>query len=269
MTEAIIRANAEWAAKGVDIYCGDCLQIMSDIEAGSIDMILCDLPYGTTTCKWDNVIPFEPLWEQYNRIIKNNGAIVLFGTEPFTSYLVLSNLKLYRQKLTWLKTRPTNVFNAKKQFMNWTEDIVVFYKKLPTYNPQMRTDGVFTGAKVQHINTDRSDGILGSTGEKEGYVHQSNNGLFYPKTVLEYSNVNHGNACLHPTQKPVSLLEYLIKTYTNEGDTVLDNCMGSGSTGVAAVNTGRNFIGIELDEKYFQVAKERINEVHVQQCLPL
>lgn len=232
---------------------------MKKIPDKSVDMILCDLPYGTTACKWDIVIPFNSLWEQYKRIIKDNGAIVLFGTEPFTSELILSNIKLYRQKLTWLKTRPTNVFNAKKQFMNWTEDICVFYKKLPTYNPQMRTDGVFTGKKVQHTNTNREDGVLGSTGEKEGYVHEPNDGLFYPKTVLEYSNVNHGKQCLHPTQKPVALCEYLIKTYTNENDIVLDNCMGSGSTGVACLNTKRNFIGIELNEKYFEVAKERIN----------
>lgn len=244
----------------IELMQGDCLEVMKEIRDKSIDMILCDLPYGTTACKWDVIIPFDRLWEQYNRIIKDNGAIVLFGTEPFTSYLVLSNSKLYRQKLTWLKTRPTNVFNAKKQFMNWTEDIVVFYKKLPTYNPQMRTDGVFTGSKIQHINTDRRDGVLGSTGEKEGYVHQSNNGLFYPKTVLEYSNVNHGNACLHPTQKPVALLEYLIKTYTNPGDLVLDNCMGSGSTGVGCVNTNRSFIGMELDPQYFEIAKKRIKE---------
>lgn len=244
----------------VELLCGDCLELMKDIPDGSVDMILCDLPYGTTACKWDVVIPFAELWEQYERIIKINGAIVLFGTEPFTSYLVLSNLKLYRQKLTWLKTRPTNVFNAKKQFMNWTEDVVVFYKKLPTYNPQMRTDGVFTGSKVQHTTTNRSGGVLGSTGEKEGYIHQPNNGLFYPKTILEYSNVNHGNFCLHPTQKPVPLLEYLIRTYTNEGETVLDNCMGSGSTGVACVNTNRNFIGMELDQQYFEIAKKRIEE---------
>lgn len=171
---------------------GDCLKLMKNIPDDSIDMILCDLPYGKTACKWDVVIPFDELWKQYNRIIKDNGAIVLFGTEPFTSALIMSQLSIYRQKLTWLKTRPTNVFNAKKQFMNWTEDIVVFYNKLPTYNPIMRTDGVFTGAKVQHNNTDRSQGTLGKTGENEGYVHQGNDGLFYPKTVLEFSNVHNG-----------------------------------------------------------------------------
>lgn len=195
----------------------------------------------------------------YNRIIKEHGAIVLFGGEPFTSLLITSNLKMYRQKLTWLKTRPTNVMNAKKQFMNWTEDIVIFYKKLPTYHPQMRTDGKFTGAKVQRMNTDRSKGVFGKTGEKKDYVHEGNGGLFYPKTVLEYSNVNN-NRWLHPTQKPVALIEYLIKTYTNEGDLILDNTMGSGTTGEACVNTDRRFIGIELDDKYYDVACKRIKD---------
>lgn len=244
----------------INLINDNCLKAMQDIPDGSIDMILCDLPYGTTKCKWDVIIPFESLWTQYNRIIKENGAIVLFGTEPFTSNLILSNLEMYRQKLTWLKTRPTNVFNAKKQFMNWTEDIVVFYKKLPTYNPQMRTDGEFTGAKIQRNNHDRSNGVFQKTGEKKNYVHESNGGLFYPKTVLEYSNVNHGRNCYHPTQKPVDLLEYLIRTYTNENDIVLDNSMGSGSTGIACLNTKRSFIGIELDEAYFGIAQDRIRE---------
>ena len=239
---------------------GDCLVEMKNIPDKSIDMILCDLPYGTTACKWDTIIPFEPLWEQYNRVIKNNGAIVLFAGEPFTSNLILSNINNYRQKLTWLKTRPTNVFNAKKQFMNWTEDIVIFYRNLPTFNPQMRTDGVFTGAKVQRCNHDRSNGTLGKTGEKKNYVHEGNGGLFYPKSVLEFSNVHNGGTSVHPTQKPVALIEYLIKTYTNEGETILDNCMGSGSTMVACVNTNRKGIGIELEEKYFEIAKNRIEK---------
>lgn len=240
------------------IYCGDCLDIMPKIADKSVDCILCDLPYGTTACKWDIIIPFEPLWEQYHRVCKDNAAIVLFAGEPFTSRLIMSNIKEYRQKLTWLKTRPTNVFNAKKQFMNWTEDICVFYRSLPTFNPQMRTDGQFTGAKVQHCNHDRSTGTLGQTGEKAGYVHEGNGGLFYPKSVLEYSNVHHGNDCLHPTQKPVELLQYLIRTYTNENDVVLDNCMGSGSTIVAAIREKRQYIGIEKNEHYFEIAKERI-----------
>ncbi len=200
-----------------ELHNGDCLEVMKRIPDHSVDMVLCDLPYGTTACKWDVVIPFAPLWEQYGRVCKENAAIVLFAGEPFTSMLIMSNIKEYRQKLTWLKTRPFNVFNAKKQFMNWTEDIVVFYKHLPVFNPQMRTDGVFSGAKVQHKHHDRSDGTLGKTGEKSGYVHESNGGLFFPKSVLEFSNVHHGDAAVHPTQKPVALLAYLIKTYTNGG----------------------------------------------------
>ncbi len=248
------------------VYLGDCLDVMQEIPDGSIDMILCDLPYGTTACKWDVIIPFEPLWEQYKRIIKDNGAIVLTASQPFTSALVMSNVKLYKQNLVYLKTRPTNVFNAKIQFMKWHEDILIFYKKPPTFNPQMRTDGQFSAKKVQRNNHDRGNGIFGKTGENKDYIHESNNGLFYPKTVLEYSNVNnHKN--VHPTQKPVPLFEYLIKTYTNEGDLVLDNCMGSGTTAIACINTGRNYIGIEKDEEYFEKAKIRIKEAQGQKRL--
>lgn len=238
---------------------GDCLDRMKEIPDGSVDMVLCDLPYGSTKCAWDVIIPFDALWREYRRACKETAAIVLFGKEPFTSNLITSNVKEYRQKLTWLKTRPTNMFNAKKQFMNWTEDIVVFYRRLPTYNPIMRKDGGFTRGKVQRVRTQRDNGVFVTTGEKAGYVHKSNNGSFYPKTVLEFSNVN-GHKHLHPTQKPVALLEYLIKTYTNPGETVLDNCMGSGSTGVACAQTGREFIGIELSKSYFDIAKERIEK---------
>ena len=236
----------------------DCLEGMKQIPDGSVDCIICDLPYGTTACKWDSVIPFEPMWEQYHRVAKSNAAIVLFAGEPFTSMLITSNLCEYRQKLTWLKTRPTNVFNAKKQFMNWTEDICVFYRSLPTFNPQMRTDGQFTGAKVQHCHHDRSTGTLGQTGEKAGYVHEGNGGLFYPKSVLEFSNVHHGNECLHPTQKPVDLIAYLVRTYSNEGDTILDNCIGSGTTAIACIKENRHFIGFELSKEYYEKAVKRI-----------
>ena len=239
-------------------YLGDCLELMNDIPDKSIDCIICDLPYGTTACKWDIVIPFKELWAQYERVSKDKAAIVLFAAEPFTSYLITSNIKIFRQKLTWLKTRPTNVFNAKKQFMNWTEDICIFYKSLPTFNPQMRTDGVFTGKKVQRCNHDRSNGTLGRTGEKKNYVHEGNNGLFYPKSVLEYSNVNHDG--VHPTQKPVELIRYLIRTYTNEGDVVLDNCVGSGTTAIAAIKENRHFIGMELNKEYYDIACERIKK---------
>lgn len=222
------------------------------VEGIKVDAIICDIPYGTTACKWDSVIPFDEMWKRLNKLIKPNGAIVLFGSQPFTSSLVVSNIKNYKQCLVWEKTRPTNVMNAKKMFMKWHEDILIFYKKLPTYNPQKIK--VKERTTVQHLQ-DRSKGHMGQTGEKQGYVH-NNNGEAYPKTIIKISNVNRPS--LHPTQKPVELMEYLIKTYTNENETVLDFTMGSGSTGVACKYTNRQFIGIEKDETYFNIAKERI-----------
>lgn len=237
---------------------GDCLEIMKEIPDKSIDMVLCDLPYGTTACKWDTIIPFEPLWVQYKRVIKDNGAIVLTASQPFTSALVMSNPKMFRQSLVWEKTRPTNVFNAKKQFMKWHEDILIFYNKPPTFNPQMRTDGQFIGAKVQRENHDRTTGTMGRTGLKKDYVHQPNGGLFFPKSILKYPTEMHTS--VHPTQKPVALFEYLIKTYTNEGDLVLDNCAGSGTTGVACQNLNRNYILIEKEPEYIEIIKKRIGD---------
>ena len=240
-----------------EVWQGDCLVEMKNIPDKSVDMILCDLPYGTTACKWDTIIPFEPLWEQYKRIIKDNGAIVLTASQPFTSALVMSNPKQFKQSLVWEKTRPTNIFNAKKQFTKWHEDILVFYGKPPVFNPQMRTDGQFVGAKVQRENHDRMLGTMGRTGLKKDYVHQPNGGLFYPKSILKYATEMHTSK--HPTQKPVALFEYLIKTYTNEGDLVLDNCAGSGTTGVACQNLNRNFILIEKEPEYVEIIKQRLS----------
>ena len=231
----------------IELKQGDCLELMKDIPDKSIDMILCDLPYGTTACKWDTIIPFDKLWEQYNRIIKDNGAIVLFGNEPFSSQLRLSNLKNYKYDWVWDKKRGSNFATVKIRPFNSFENIMVFYKKQPTYNPQMWKSTPYTC----------NQGYVGEakqTGLYRDNVITVNNGDRYPLTILSFSK----ETGLHPTQKPVALLEYLIKTYTNEGDVVLDNCMGSGSTGVACVNTNRNFIGIELDENYFKIAKERI-----------
>ena len=225
---------------------GDCLELMKQIPDKSIDMILCDLPYGTTACKWDTVIPFEPLWEQYNRIIKDNGAIVLFGKNPFTSVLVLSNLGCYKYNLVWQKDNHDNPLMAKKRFLNITEDILIFYKKQCLYNPQ----GVIRVDKKTRQG--RGESLSQKNKRQSEYTQQYTN---YPKNILKFKR---DLPNVHPTQKPVALLEYLIKTYTNEGETVLDNCMGSGSTGVACVNTGRSFVGIELDEKYFYIAKQRI-----------
>lgn len=242
---------------------GDCLELMNKIPDGSIDMILSDLPYGTSACSWDSVIPFDKLWAQYERIIAEWGAIVLFGSEPFSSKLRLSNLKLYKYDWKWEKPNGANFLNFKYQPAKVHEDICVFGKKATsyskngnmTYNPQM-ADG-----KPYHMRSgeQRTDGthVLGATvRSKIVSVETENTGTRYPRSIQRFAL---DKDKFHPTQKPVALLEYLIKTYTNTGETVLDNCMGSGSCGVAAVNTGRNFIGMELDKNYFEIAQNRID----------
>lgn len=241
----------------IQIKRGDCLELMNDIPDESIDMILCDLPYGTTACKWDIVIPFEPLWEQYNRIIKPNGAIALFGNEPFTSRLICSNLKGFKYRMDWNKKIPSGMGYAKYRPMQQTEDIAIFTKKgeKTKYFPQMikRDKPIKSGG-----NTKQAGAYSGFKCMGEGKEYKKTYEFKNPVTLIEFDKIRRG--ALHPTQKPVALLEYLIKTYTNEGETVLDNCMGSGSTGVACINTNRNFIGYELDEHYFQIAKERLEQ---------
>ena len=232
----------------IDIKQGDCLELMKDIPDTSIDMILCDLPYGTTKNKCDSVIPLNKLWKQYERMIKDNGAIVLFSQMPFSAELVHSNLKLFKYEWIWQKDNGTGFLNAKKMPLKVHENILVFYKKLPLYNPQMRT-----GFKPYKCKQGRHSTNYGAY--EQGHITESN-GERYPIDIIKFKK----DSGLHPTQKPVELLEYLIKTYTNEGETVLDNCMGSGSTGVACINTNRNFIGYELDEHYFQIAKERLEQ---------
>lgn len=228
---------------------GDCLELMRDIPDKSIDMILCDLPYGTTRCKWDSVIPFEPLWEQYTRIIKDNRAICLFAQEPFASELRHSNLKMYKYDWIWRKPQGVNFLNAKNQPLKDYEIICVFGKKKLLYNPQMTAGKPYVSG----------NGNVGEVYGGRDKVVTVNHGTRYPKSVQEFNMVSNRDR-LHPTQKPVALLEYLIKTYTHTGDTVLDNCMGSGSTGVACINTGRDFIGIESEQKYFEIAKERLKQ---------
>ena len=230
---------------------GDCLERMKEIPDGSVDMVLCDLPYGTTACKWDIVIPFKPLWEQYNRIIKPNGAICLFGSEPFSSALRMSNIKNFKYDWIWDKKIPSGMSYARFQPMRQTENISVFCNGKTVYNPQM-------------VKRDKPIKKCGNKYSPSAPIQACKEGKDFKKTY-EYKNPINiivfdkiRKCSLHPTQKPVALLEYLIKTYTNEGETVLDNCMGSGSTGVAALNTGRNFIGIELDPDYFAIAKGRI-----------
>lgn len=229
---------------------GDCLDLMKDISDKSIDLILCDLPYQTTVCEWDNIIPFEQLWEQYKRIARPETPIVLFAAQPFTTKLIHSNLKDFRYCWYWKKNNVTGALWCKVQPMRCIEDICIFYKKKPVYNPQ----GL---KKLDQIKV--AQPIKGNIyREKKNPSIQTHTG--YPKHFLEFDNETVSNKQrFHPTQKPVKLLEYLIRTYTNEGDIVLDNCMGSGSTGVACVNTNRRFYGIEKDDKYFEIAKQRIN----------
>ena len=234
----------------IDLRHGDCLELMKDIPNKSIDMILCDLPYGTTQNKWDSVIPLDELWKEYKRIIKDNGVIALTSQGIFTAKLMLSNEKWFKYKLVWVKSKATNFLNAKKQPLRKHENICVFYNKQPQYNPQM-TEGEPYDKGV------RKNQLTGSYGDFNP-VHVKSEGMRYPTDVVYFKTAESEGKVYHPTQKPVSLLEYLIKTYTNERETVLDNCMGSGSTGVACINTNRNFIGMELDENYFNIAKERI-----------
>ena len=227
---------------------GDCLELMKDIPDASIDMILCDLPYGTTACKWDSVIPFEPLWEQYKRIIKDNGAIVLTASQPFTTALVASNISNFKYQWIWQKERPSNPQLAKIQPLKIHEDILVFSKGRVSYKPQGLVEIPESKRKL-HKPEKNSLGHC----QRKPYI-QTHTG--YPKSIISYTP----ERGLHPTQKPIALMEYLIRTYTNKGETVLDNCMGSGTTGVACVNANRRFIGIEMDANYFKIAQNRINE---------
>ena len=249
----------------IELYHGDCLVEMQKIADKSVDMILCDLPYGVLSrnnehAKWDNIIPLEPLWEQYRRIIKDNGAIVLFAQGMFTAQLMMSNPKLWRYNLIWDKRRATGFLNAKKMPLRYHEDLCVFYKHLPDYHPQMED---LNGREPNHRLGNGKHSDKNSCYGKLRRVYDDENKILdkkYPRSIIAIPAIHCSEGQSHPTQKPVALLEYLIKTYTNEGDTVLDNCMGSGSTGVACVNTGRNFIGIELDEGYFNIASNRITE---------
>ena len=223
---------------------------MKEIPDGSVDMVLCDPPYGVTDCKWDSVLPFGDLWKQYERIVKENGAIVLFSAQPFTTRLISSNPRRFRYCWYWRKNNATGAPFAKVQPMRCIEDICVFYRKAPTYNPQ----GLVELGRPRRQRP-RAAGVYGAFRGDPRPQRFTN----YPKNLLEFPNeAVDSRKRFHPTQKPVALLEYLVKTYTHEGETVLDNTMGSGSTGVAAVNTGRRFIGMEMDQKYFDIATQRI-----------
>ena len=260
-SEAKLQANAATIEKSitseymnenkVSLFKGDCLDVMSSISDGSIDLILCDLPYGVTKNKWDVVIPFDELWKHYNRIIKHNGAIILFGSQPFTTMLISSNMKHFRYCLVWEKNKFSDFLNAKRKPMKTNEDICIFYKKLPTYNIQY-----WYSTPYERWNTQKAVDKQSNYGKhKENKV--KSDGKRLPTTVLKFNRVERPK---HPTQKPVDLLEWLIKSYTNEGENVLDNCMGIGSTGLAAKNLNRNFVGIEMDDTYFQQAVAFIGE---------
>ena len=235
------------------IYNMDCIEGMKQLADKSIDMILTDLPYGTTQCKWDSVIPFDKLWEQYKRLIKDNGAIVLTASQPFTSNLIVSNLKWFKYCWYWYKVRGVEHLNAKKQPMKSVEEICVFYKNQPTYNPQMRERDKPRTSKnrsTQQIYGKSKDVFEGETLD-----------FYYPVTLLTYSKSSQKDFMLHPSQKPVELFEYLIKTYTNVGDLVLDSCIGSGTTAVACIKNNRNFIGFEISKEYFEIANKRLGSV--------
>lgn len=233
------------------IYNEDCLEGMKRIPDKSVDMILCDLPYGTTACKWDTVIPFEPLWEQYNRVIKNNGAIVLTATNPFSSMLVASNAKGFKHEWVWDKVRPSGFQVAKYKPMQRHENVLVFTSKgeRVNYFPIMELRDKPVKGRV--ASSSESSPLKYNDGKTRIYTHKN------PQSIIVFPKPNRA---VHPTQKPVALLEYLIKTYTLEGETVLDNCMGSGSTGVACINTNRKFIGFELDKQYCEIANERVQK---------
>jgi site-specific DNA-methyltransferase (adenine-specific) len=243
----------------IELYQGDCLEIMKTFPDDSVDMILADLPYEITAAKFDILIPFEPLWEQYNRIAKEDAAMVFTASQPFTTALISSNLKNFRYEWIWEKPQGTNPMVAKIQPLKAHENIVVFYRKRPKYNPQMTISTPYGGFKSKQKKLGEVYGDLDSK-------HRDNpEGTRYPKTVLQFKQ----EKGIHPTQKPVPLMEYLIKTYTNENDVVLDNCFGSGTTGVAAKKTGRGFIGIELDGEYFKLGSERIKKTPAPNALDM
>ena len=241
------------------IYQMDCLDGMKLIPDKSIDMILCDLPYGTTACKWDTVIPFEPLWEQYERIIKDNGAIVLTASQPFTSALIMSNPKIYRYGWVWDKVGISNPMMAKKQPLKQHEDICVFYKKQSLYNPEM-TEGKqwHRGGKKEHKTDTLGNSVLINNGSDK-------TNLKYPKSIIQFPNTNKMQN-IHPTQKPVELFTYLIKTYTNESEIILDNCMGSGTTAASTINN-RKWVGFETESKYVQLANKRLEQIQLEDDL--
>ena len=246
----------------VNLMLGDCLERMKEIADGSVDMVLTDPPYGTTACKWDTIIPFEPLWEQYKRIIKDNGAIVLTASQPFTSALVMSNVNMFKYEWIWIKSKPSNFLMGKKQPMKYHENVVVFYKKQPTYNPikiKREEKNKRNNKKCGYLKYEAL-GINEDNNKYEDRLKAGMNDDIYPRNYIFFAQ-NTKVKYTHPNQKQVALFEYLIKTYTNEGDIVLDNAAGSGTTGEACINLNRDFILIEKEPNYYEVIKKRIGKI--------
>lgn len=255
-SEAIQAINHEFVSVGMcDLYWGDCLDVMPTLADKSIDAIICDLPYGTTACKWDSILPLNELWMEYKRIVKDNGAIILTASMPFTAKLVSSNYEMFKHEWIWEKHKGSNFASLKYQPMKEHESVLVFCKKTPTYKAimQERKGGGLSRTKYGFSRSENSESEVMNFTPKHA-IHNGNNPLRYPSSIQKF-NCEVGS---HPTQKPVELIKYLIKTYTNEGDTVLDNCMGSGTTGVACENTNRRFIGIEKERNYFDISVNRI-----------
>ena len=244
------------------IYLGECLHVMSTLPDGCVDMVFCDLPYGTTQNSWDSLIPFDKLWKEYRRVVKESGAIVLTAQSPFDKTLACSNLKDFRYEGIWEKNKATGHLNAKKMPMKAHENVLIFYRKLPTYNPQKTTGHKPFGAVKPRKNIPEPDKKRNYNHLPETFGNDGNTTDRYPRSIQKFPVINNDDPLkFHPTQKPVGMIEYFIKTYSNEGDTILDNCMGSGSTCIAAINTGREYIGIEADEEYYNTAREWIDKV--------
>lgn len=258
MKEALTEVRTEKIGN-ITLHNGDCIDLMDFIESGSVDMIFCDLPYGTTVCKWDAIIPFDIIWKHYLRIIKDNGAIVLTSSQPFTSALIMSNPALFKYEWIWQKTHPKGHLNAKKQPMRAHESVLIFYKNQPTYNPQKTHGHNRKVAKTSYVKEHTGNSVYGRESRDTNYDSTER----YPLSVQVFANADLTQV-LHPTQKPVSLVEYMIKTYSNEGELILDNCSGSGTTGVACLNLKRKCILMEKDEAYFNVSIERLKN-HVAQ----
>ena len=236
-----------------EILHGDCLEMLKQIPDDSIDMVLCDLPYGTTQCKWDSIIPFEPLRAEYNRVCKKNAPMVFTASQPFTSQLINSNIKNFKYTWVWEKSKATGYLNAKRMPMRAHEDVCVFYRKPPVYNPRMRQGDPYNKGKAH-----RPTEVYGS---QTATLVKNDTGLRYPRTVVYFKTAESEGKVHHPTQKPVELFKYLIETYSNEGDIILDSCIGAGTTALAAIQSGRHYVGIELEEKYVSITNQRIKDL--------